>query len=148
MRPLFALFTALLLAGCAATSLTSQWKDPNTAGAPVRKVLVVGVSEYPSIRRVFEDEFVAQLRAVGLVAEQSYRFIAQDGQADPAVLAKAATEAGAQATLVTRLVRVEQMTDVVPGPYWGAVALDRLFTLVLPQTPAWSSTLSSTSTTS
>jgi hypothetical protein len=119
MRPLFALFTALLLAGCAATSLTNQWKDPQTGGAQVRKVLVVGVSEYPSIRRVFEDEFVAQLRGAGLAAEPSYRFITQDGQADPAVLAKAAEEAGAEATLVTRLVGVEQVTDFVPGPYWG-----------------------------
>ena len=82
-------------------------------------MLVVGVSDYPSIRRVFEDEFVAELRGVGLAAEPSYRFIAQDGQADPAVLAKAAEEAGAQATLVTRLVGVEQITDFVPAPYWG-----------------------------
>jgi hypothetical protein len=119
MRPLFALFAALLLAGCAATSLTTQWNDPETAGTQVRKVLVVGVSEYPSIRRVFEDEFVAQLRGAGLAAEPSYRFIPQDGQADPAVLANAAQQAGAQGTLVTRVVGVEQVTDFAPGPYWG-----------------------------
>jgi hypothetical protein len=119
MRPLFALLTALLFVGCAATSLTNQWKNPDAAGAQVHKVLVVGVSDYPSIRRVFEDEFVAQLRGAGLAAEPSYRFIARDGQADAAALAKAAEEAGAQATLVTRLVGVEQITDVVSGPYWG-----------------------------
>jgi hypothetical protein len=120
MKPLFALLTALLLAGCAATSLTNQWKNPDATGAQVRKVLVVGVSDYPSIRRVFEDEFVAQLRGVGLAAEPSYRFIAHDGQVDAATLANAADEAGAQATLVTRLVRVEQVTDFMPAPYWSA----------------------------
>lgn len=119
MRPLFAFLTALLLAGCAATSLTNQWKNPELAGAQVRKVLVVGVSDYPSIRRVFEDEFVAQLRGAGLAAEPSYRFIPRDGQADQDVLAMAAQQASAQATLVTRLVRVEQIADFVPGPYWG-----------------------------
>jgi hypothetical protein len=109
----------MLVAGCAATSLTNQWKNPEVAGTQIRKVLVVGVSDYPSIRRVFEDEFVAQLRGAGLVAEPSYRFIPQDGQMDPAVLANAAQQAGAQATLVTRLVGVEQVTDFTPGPYWG-----------------------------
>ena len=110
----------MLLAGCAATSLTNQWKNPEAAGAQVRKVLVVAVSDYPSIRRVFEDEFVAQLRAAGLAAEPSYRFIAQDGQVDAARLAKAAEEAGVQATLVTRLVRIEQVTEFMPAPYWSA----------------------------
>jgi hypothetical protein len=118
MRLLFSLFAALAL-GCAQTSLTNQWKDPESAGAHVRRVLVVGVSEYPSIRRVFEDEFVAQLRGAGLVAEPSYRFIARDGQIDQPSLAKAAQEADVQATFVTSLVRVEQMIGFVPGPYWG-----------------------------
>jgi hypothetical protein len=120
MRSLFALFTAMLLAGCAATSLTNQWKNPEAAGAQVRKVLVVAVSDYPSIRRVFEDEFVAQLRAAGLAAEPSYRFIAQDGRVDAATLAKAAEEAGVQGTLVTRLVGIEQVTEFMPAPYWSA----------------------------
>jgi hypothetical protein len=114
-----ALLIALLLTGCAASRLTTQWKNPDTGPAPVRKVLVVGVSDYASIRRVFEDEFVAQLRGAGLTAEPSYRFIAQDGVANAAVLAKAAEEAGAQATLVTRLVGVEQVTELTPTPYWS-----------------------------
>jgi len=119
MRLLLSLFTALLLTGCAQTTLTSQWKDQDAVGARVRKVLVVGVSEIPSIRRVFEDEFVAQLRGAGLAAEPSYRYIPRDGQTDQPVLAKAAQEAGAQAAFVTSLVRVEQMIGFVPGPYWG-----------------------------
>jgi hypothetical protein len=97
-------------------------------------VLVVGVSDYPSIRRVFEDEFVAQLRGAGLTAEPSYRFIARDGQVDQAVLAKAAQEVGAQATFVTRLVRVEQVVGFVPGPYWGPWP----WTGYAPWYPAWS----------
>jgi hypothetical protein len=119
MRPVLVLLIALLLAGCAASRLTSQWKSPDMTAGQVRKVLVVGVSDYPSIRRVFEDEFVAQLRSAGLTAAPSYRFIAQDGQPDAAALAKAAEEAGAQATLVTRLVGVEQVTDFTPAPYWS-----------------------------
>ena len=58
----------LLVAACASTSLVNQWKSPEYTGAPLRKVLVLGVSEQPSVRRVFEDEFASRLTAAGVNA--------------------------------------------------------------------------------
>jgi hypothetical protein len=111
------LVAALLLGACASTSLVNQWKSPDFSGPPLHKVLVVGVTNQPSVRRVFEDEFAAALRAAGVQAVQSYTVIGQDGQAEQSVLEQALGKVGADAVLVTRLVRREQQTQVTPSYY-------------------------------
>lgn len=107
---------ALLAAGCASTSLVNEWQTPDTPPA-VRKVLVVGVTQQASVRRVFEDEFAAQLRAAGVEAVPSYTLLKEDGQAEQAVLEQAVQDIGADGVLVTRLVKQEQRVDVTPGSY-------------------------------
>jgi hypothetical protein len=111
------LAVAAILGGCASTSLINQWKSPSFAGPPLKKVLVVGVSNQPGPRRIFEDEFSAALKAAGVGAVQSYTVIPQDGQAEQAVLEKAIKDVGADGVLVTRLVSREQKTQVTPGFY-------------------------------
>ena len=113
------LAAAFLLGACAAvsTSLVNQWRSPEFAGPPLRKVLVVGVTTQPSVRRVFEDEFADQLRAAGVQAVQSYTVLPQDGQAEQSVLESALRQVGADAVLVTRMVRTEQKTQITPGYY-------------------------------
>ena len=107
----------LALAGCASTSLTNQWKNPSYSGLPIKKVLVVGVTKQPGSRRVFEDEFAAALKAAGVDAVPSYTQIKEDGQADETALQQAVKAVGADGVLVTRLVRIEQKTQVSPGYY-------------------------------
>jgi len=41
----------------------------------------VGVSKQPSIRRTFEGEFVAKLKATGVDAVPSYRYVPEDAAA-------------------------------------------------------------------
>jgi hypothetical protein len=111
------LCAALLTGACASTRLVNQWKSPEFSGPPLRKVLVVGVTSQPSVRRVFEDEFAAALRTAGVQAVQSYTVITQDGQAEQAVLEQALAKVGADAVLVTRLVRREQQTQITQAYY-------------------------------
>lgn len=110
----------LLGAGCASTTLTSVWRDPTYAGGPLKTVLVMGISEETGIRRIFEDEFSAKLRSIGVVAIPSYTLIPQDGPAERAALDAAIATAGAQGVLVTRLLRIERRTNYAPG-YVSAV---------------------------
>jgi len=118
-RTLLLVWLALLAlgaAGCASTSLVNQWQSPEAPEA-VRKVLVVGVTQQASVRRVFEDEFAAQLRAAGVDAVPSYTLLREDGQAEQAVLEQTVQDIGADGVLVTRLVKQEQRVDVTPGSY-------------------------------
>ncbi len=116
----YAVVVAFTLAGCASsTSLTSQWKSPDYSGPSLKKLMVVGVSEQPGPRRIFEDEFVAALKSAGVEAERSYTVIPADGQADKEVLEKAVRDLGADGVLITRLVKTDRKTRVEPGRVYG-----------------------------
>ena len=126
-RPLRIFVSAMALAlgstGCASTKIVNQWHNPEYAAPRFNRVLVIGVSKQPSIRRAFEDEFVAKLREAGVDAVPSYRYIPEDGQVDEARLQEAVRSANADGVLITRLVRVETKTNVSPGYYYPAPAL-------------------------
>ena len=109
--------------GCSATTIVSLWSNPAYVSPRFGRVFVVGVSSPPSIRRTFEDEFVARLVAAGVDAVPSYRFIPEDGRAAEARLQEAVRLANADAALVTRLVRVEKRTNVTPGYFQPAPAV-------------------------
>ena len=86
-------------------------------------MLVIAVSKSPGIRRTFEDEFVAKLKAAGVDAAPSYRYIPEEGQTAEARMLEAVKQSGADATVITRLVRVEKKTEVTPGFYRPAPAV-------------------------
>lgn len=115
--------SALLIAGCASTTLTNVWRDTSYSGAAFKNVLVMGASEQTGLRRIFEDEFAAKLSSVGVVAVPSYTFIPQDGPADRATLDAAIAKAGAQGVLVTRLLKVDRRTNYAPGSVWAVPAV-------------------------
>lgn len=120
-RCILALCTILAtvaISGCAATKmLVSEWTNPAYTSRSFNRILVGGIGGSPSIRRNFEDEFVAQLRAAGVDGLPSYRYIPEDEKLDEAKLKQAAQEAGAGAVIIARSVSVEQKTEVSPSYY-------------------------------
>jgi hypothetical protein len=108
---------AVSLSACSTSRIVNQWSDPGYTPASFRKVVVMGVSKQASIRRSFEDEFVAQLKVAGIDAVPSYQIIKEEGQADEGRVTQAVKQIGADAAIITRLVRVERRTQVRPGYY-------------------------------
>jgi hypothetical protein len=108
---------ALSMGGCAASKIVNQWHDPLYSSAGFKQIVVIGISKQASIRRSFEDEFVAQLKSVGTEAVPGYRFIKEEGQAEEARLLQAVKQTGADGAVITRLVRAERQTQVTPGHY-------------------------------
>ena len=108
---------ALGMVSCGSTELVHQWSNPAYASPSFKKVMVIGVTKQAGIRRTFEDEFVAQLKAVGVNATPSYLYIPQDDPVGESVLKQALKEAAADAMIITRLVRVQQKTEIAPGYY-------------------------------
>jgi len=115
---------AILAAACATTELTSVWKDPAYQARP-EKILVIGVAKRPQIRRLFEDEFVNQIKARGTDAIASYTVLPDLQQNDQAAIAAKVKELGADSVLITRLVNKKTVQVYVPGttyappPYYG-----------------------------
>jgi hypothetical protein len=116
-RVLVALALILAAAGCSSTRLVNHWENPQYTPARFSRIMVVGVSRQPSVRRTFEDAFVARLKTEGVDAVPSYIAIPEDGQVDETRLQEAVRQANADGVLVTRLVRVERKTQVTPGYY-------------------------------
>lgn len=109
---------ALLLSACASTQLTSVWKDPSYQTRPAR-ILVIGVARSPLNRRLFEDEFVRQLKSRGTDAIASYTVLPDVQQGNQADIAKKVAELGADTVLITRLVSKKVVQVYVPGtPYY------------------------------
>jgi hypothetical protein len=116
---------ALLLSACASTELNSIWKDPTYQARPV-KIMVIGVAKNPINRRIFEDEFVAQLKARGTAAIASYTVLPDRQQSDEEIIATKVKELGADSILITRLVSKKYVQTYVPAthyfppPYYGS----------------------------
>jgi hypothetical protein len=109
----------LTLSACSTASpIVSEWRNPAYALGPLKRIMVGGLSRETSVRRNFEDEFVVQLRAVGIDALASYRYIPEDEGIDENNLKQAAQKARADAVLFARSVKMEQKTNYGPTfPY-------------------------------
>jgi hypothetical protein len=107
---------AVVLAGCATTTLQSTWSDPGFMGGPFRKVFVVGLSARDiTARRVFEDVMVAKLVAAGVQAVPAWQYLKVEEQADEGSVAAAVEGSGADAVLMARLLGVDTRISVTPG---------------------------------
>ena len=109
----------LTLSACStATPIVSEWRNPAYALGPFKRIMVGGLSRETSVRRNFEDEFVIQLRAAGIDALASYRYIPEDEGIDENNLKQAAQKARADTVLFARSVKMEQKTNYGPTfPY-------------------------------
>jgi len=115
-----------LLAGCATVELADSWKDPAFAGPAARKVLVVGMAQSETNRRLFEDSFSQVLKASGVTAVPGYTLIPTGAAPGPDQVRDAVAKAGADAVIVTRVERAETRVEVTPayyqtGPYRAGV---------------------------
>jgi len=110
----FGVLAALIITACATTNLTSDWKDQSYQRQP-RKIMVIGVTKKPINKRIFEDEFVRQLKARGTDAVASYTVMPDTKQGDNAVIAAKMKEQDADAVLISRLASKKTVQTYVPG---------------------------------
>lgn len=108
---------ALLLTACvSSTQLNGQWVNPTAGTAlPIKGVVVMGVINDATMRRIYEDTMVAALNARGIKAVQSYLRLPADGPAPQADIERVVKEAGVDAIMITRLVRVTNEISMSPG---------------------------------
>jgi hypothetical protein len=106
------LFITLALNGCStATPIVSEWRNPAQTSGSFQRLMIGGPSGDVSVRRNFEDEFVAQLSAVGVNASPSYRYMPENDETNENNLKQAAQKARADGLLFMRSVKVEEKTN-------------------------------------
>ena len=111
---LFLLACVCLFASCATTKVTEAWKDDQFRGT-IRKVAVLGVFKEPDTRKIFEDEFADRLRARGVEAVASHKFITDAELPDKDVVIGKIRKQGVDTVIVTRLVDIETEQTTVSG---------------------------------
>lgn len=112
---------ATILAGCASnTQMNGTWVNPEAGTrASVGTVLVIGVNQDSTARRIFEDAIVAQFAARGIKSEPSYKLLPEMGPVPPPDIERLVRNAGVTAVLVSRTVRVSTDIRVTPGHSYG-----------------------------
>ena len=104
LRALAVAASALILCGCAATSVKETWKSPAYQGGPVQKIAVLAVDDREPYRSAVECHFNAQLNDQGQKAFVTYDLLAlPDIKADKQKAAVALREHGADTLLLVRL---------------------------------------------
>jgi hypothetical protein len=98
----------MVLGSCAPTSMVSSKKNPAYTGPELKRLMVIGSTADARVRRAFEDEFVAKLKAAGVDAQPSYPVIPDINSIDNAQLRKAIGSAGVSGVLAARLVKVKR----------------------------------------
>ena len=112
---------ATVLAGCASsTQMNGTWVNPEAGKrAPANNVLVIGINRDSTARRIYEDAIVAQFAARGIKAQPSYKLLPELGAAPPPDIEMTVRNAGVDAVLVSRTVRVSTDIRVTPGYSYG-----------------------------
>jgi len=105
-------FITFTLNGCStATPIVSEWRNPAHASGSFQRLMIRGPSGETTLRRNFEDEFVAQLTAAGIDALASYRYMPENEGIDENNLNQAAQTARADGLLLVRSLRVDERTN-------------------------------------
>ena len=100
----FVLFIMLILStACTSTKFSTMWKDETYQGHP-GKILVINAFSNPENRRLFEDEFVKELKAHRIDAVMSYTIMPDPVVSDKDAIAAQAKGVGADTVLINRLI--------------------------------------------
>ncbi|HEX7879162.1 MAG TPA: hypothetical protein VF720_07110 [Candidatus Eisenbacteria bacterium] len=116
IRRLSAVLVVLAFVGCAGgTEVDSIWKDPTAVG-PKGNLLIVGLSDNQTSRRMFEDALTSTLTAAGNQASQSYPVIPSGREADKQAMTGMLREKGFDAILTARAVSEDKEKIYNPEP--------------------------------
>jgi hypothetical protein len=111
-----ALVLVTLLAGCASgPKLVNTWQDPAYQGGPLRKVVVIGITDNATNRRVFEDTFAGRLQKNGVTAVTSYSVLPKNEKLSREEIEASVAAQGFDAIFTARVVEVDRQTSYSPG---------------------------------
>jgi len=115
-RHLLLVLTGLLfLSGCTSSRIVASWSDEAYRNGTFKKPLVLAIAKKQIIRANLEDEFVKEMRAVGVDAIQSYRLFPGEDNLQPETIKAKLAVNNRDSILVMHLVDVKNETVQVPA---------------------------------
>jgi hypothetical protein len=96
---------ALVLGGCATSSVKQSWKSPACQDRQFKKIAILAVDEREFVRQALESRFLRDFREHGQAAMDTFEVLSASAiQADKAGAAARFIAEGADAILIVRLV--------------------------------------------
>ncbi len=111
---LLAACSMLLITACETTSTTAVWKDPGYAAQPMRSMMVIGVSQNSTNRRLYEDAMVNALVSKGVAAQASYAQIPDANNINKQSVEAAIEGQSVDGVLVTHVLGIDTETVYEP----------------------------------
>ena len=114
---LLAAVLALILCGCAATSLKETWKSPDYPGGPVQKLAVLAMADQELQRVAMENSCVNGMQSRGQAAMITHGLVKLEGiKTNKQAVAQQLLAAGADTILIIRIAdRVTREQEVRVG---------------------------------
>jgi len=98
-----AVLCAIFLNSCSTNRLVSSWSDESIDGYQLDTVLVVGIANDETKRRIYEDTFVSSLTRASVKAIPSYTVSKNSVEASEKALRELIKKSGADAVLITHM---------------------------------------------
>src|SRR5437773_3016778 len=105
---------ALLVAGCASSTLVNMWRDPTYGRRPMSNVAVVAMIKDPALRRLWEDGFVREFQAHGIQATPSYELFPNDVP-DTDQMIGAVRDRGLDGLVISHRLPTSREVSYIPG---------------------------------
>lgn len=117
------LLFAAVAAACTTAKPMAEWRDQDYAGGPFDNILIVGVSDQETVRRVFENTFVDRLGEENIKATAGFAVMPGETRPTEEMVREVVREIRFDGVLVTHLVGVEDKEvyhppTYRPGPYY------------------------------
>ncbi len=100
----------ILITSCSSTKITSVWMDQEKSGSSFNDILVIGIAKEEHNRRLFEEQFTAQLNTAGVESEVSYKILPEGTVINRETVTAAIKGKNIDAVIVTHMVSVEEET--------------------------------------
>jgi len=107
----------LLSTGCATTESTSVWVDKTYQTTGLKRLLVIGVSPKPGVRRDFESTFASELQELGVEGMPSFLLIPDSGKLSRESVTTVIEGKNIDGVLVTQLLGIDERETYIPGSY-------------------------------
>lgn len=114
-RLLFCFSFFLACVGCASLSLLHSAKDPTLPVKQYQKLLIVGITEKPQMRQIFEEVLVAELEKRGVKGVSSYTITGVKEKLSRSAVEEAVRQTGADGVITTRMTALKKDSDVHTG---------------------------------
>jgi len=105
---------ALLVAGCASSTLVNVWRDPSYGRRPMSDVAIVAMIKDPAQRRLWEVGFAREFRAHGIEATPSYQLFPNDVP-DTDQLVDAVRDRGFDGLVMSHRLATAREVSYIPG---------------------------------